>query len=83
MLGLNDALGAKNEAWQRWRDAGNGPETYGKFQTQFNKIYNPRVFQSVYMTDAQRQNMMARMSKADRDQFHRDWVNAKAAGWLQ
>lgn len=83
MLGLNDALGAKNEAWQRWRDAGNGPETYGKFQTQFNKIYNPRVFQSVYMSDSQRQNMMSRMTKSEREQFHKDWVTAKAAGWLQ
>jgi hypothetical protein len=83
MLGLNDALGAKNEAWQRWLDAGNGPESYGKFQTQFNKIYNPRVFQSVYMTDAQRQNMMSRMSKDERTQFQKDWTTAKKAGWLQ
>lgn len=83
MLGLNDAVGAKNEAWQKWLDAGNGPETYGKFQTQFNRYYNPRVFQSVYMSDAQRQNMMARMSKDDRERFQKDWTFAKKAGWLQ
>lgn len=83
MLGLNDAVGAKNEAWQKWLDAGNAPGTYGKFQTEFNRYYNPRVFQSVYMTDAQRQNMLSQMGKDDRAQFQRDWIFAKKAGWIK
>lgn len=83
MLGLNDAVKAKNEAWQKWLDAGNTPATYGKFQTQFNQIYNPRVFQSVYMNDAQRQTMMKNMAPKEREQFEKDWVRARKAGWIQ
>lgn len=83
MMGLNDALLAKNAAWQKWLDAGNGPETYGKFATQFNAIYNPRVFQAEYMSEKQKQLMMRNMSEKDREAFQRDWKRAKAAGWIK
>lgn len=83
MMGLEDATLAKNGAWQKWLGAGNGPESYGKFQTEFNRLYNPRVFQSVYMSDKQRQTMLSQMSKTDRERFQKDWVLAKKAGWIQ
>lgn len=82
MMGLNDAVAQKNAAWQKWLDAGNPASSYGKFQTQFNQIYNPRVFQSAYMSDAQRQVMMKNMTKAERERFQADWSFAKKAGWL-
>jgi hypothetical protein len=83
MEGTEDAKLAQAAAWQKWKAAGNGEETYGAFQTQWNKFYNPRVFQSVYMSDAQRQNMLSKMSKADKERFQKDWTFAKKAGWLQ
>jgi hypothetical protein len=83
MLGLEDATLAKNGAWQKWLGAGNGPESYGKFQTEFNRYYNPRVFQSVYMNDKQRATMLQNMSKVDRERFQKDWTFAKKAGWIQ
>lgn len=83
MLGLEDAVAAKNGAWQKWLDAGNGPESYGKFQTQFNSIYNPRVFQSAYMSQGQKTTMLKNMTPAERKQFEKDWTLAKKAGWIQ
>lgn len=83
MMGLNAAKTAKNEAWQKWLDAGNGPQTYGKFQTEFNRVYNPRVFQSEFMSDAQRKTMMANMDPAERKQFQSDWERARKYGWIK
>lgn len=83
MMGLNEAVLAKNAAWQKWLDAGNSPGSYGKFQTQFNAIYNPRVFQSQFMTDKQKQTMLGNMTPAERKAFQKDWTTAKAAGWIK
>lgn len=83
MMGLNDATLAKNTAWQKWLSSGNGPESYGKFASQFNAIYNPRVFQSVYMDDKQKALMLGNMTAKERTQFQKDWATAKAAGWIK
>jgi len=82
MLGLEDATAAKATAWQKWLSAGNGPDTYGKFQTQFNSLYDPRVFQAQYMNDAQKTAMLKGMNKDDRAKFEKAWTFAQKAGWL-
>lgn len=81
--GQQDAAVAKNAAWQKWLNSGKSPGTAGQFQTQWNEIYNPRVFQSQYMSDAQRQNMLRSMSPKERDRFQKDWITAKKAGWIE
>jgi hypothetical protein len=48
MLGNEDAISAKNAAWQKWLASGKTPDSYGQFSTQFNRIYDPRVFQGVH-----------------------------------
>lgn len=83
MMGLNDATVQKNAAWQKWLDSGKSPGSYGQFQTQFNAIYNPRVFQSAYMTDKQKAAMVGNMTPDERKQFQKDWTTAKAAGWIK
>lgn len=83
MLGLEDAIPAKNEAWQKWSKAGNGPETYPTFVAQFNRYYNPRVFQAQYMDEKQKATMLGNMSKDQRTQFEKDWLFAKKAGWIK
>lgn len=82
MLGLEDATSAKAAAWQKWMASGKGPDTYGQFQTQFNSLYDPRVFQAQHMSDAQRQAMLKGMSKDDRAKFEGAWTFAQKAGWL-
>lgn len=83
MMGLNEATLAKNAAWQKWLDSGKSPGSYGQFQTQFNAIYNPRVFQSQFMTDKQKSLMMNNMTAAERKQFQKDWTTAKSVGWIK
>lgn len=83
MLGQLDAETARNAAAQKWLAAGGKPGDYQQFVTQFQKLYNPRVFQSVHMSDAQRQKMLQSMSEAERKQFQKDWVFSKKAGWIQ
>lgn len=84
MLGLEDATAAKNSAWERWSGSpGNGPESYPKFVEQFNRIYNPRVFQSQYMSDSQKAMMLKGMSDKEKAQFDKDWKTAFKAGWIK
>ncbi len=84
MLGLEDATAAKNSAWERWSASpGNGPQTYPKFVEQFNRIYNPRVFQSQYMSDSQKAMMLKGMSDKEKAQFDKDWKTAFKAGWIK
>jgi hypothetical protein len=82
MLGLEDATAAKASAWQKWMASGKGAETYGQFQTQFNKLYDPRVFQAQYMTDKQRQLMLSGMTKDERTKFQNAFTFAQKAGWM-
>lgn len=83
MMGLNDATAAKNRAWQAWLASGKPAASYDRFATQFNEIYNPRVFQSVYMDEKQRANMLKNMTPDDRKQFQKDWTTAKRFGWIK
>jgi len=83
MLGLEDAKAAKNAAWQKWLNSGQSPSTFDKFEAEFNGIYNPRVFQSVYMSEPQKQTMMKNMTPKEREQFQKDWTVASKAGWIQ
>lgn len=83
MIGLENAIVAKSAAWQKWVAAGNDQSTYGKFSTEFNRYYNPRVFQSIYMDEKQRANMLSNMSKDERAKFREDWLFARKAGWIK
>jgi len=82
LKGNEDAVRAQSEAWQKWQDAGHGPETYGKFLNQWNRVYDPRVFQSVYQTPEARQTMLKGMTEAEKKQFATDYKRAVALGWI-
>lgn len=83
LRGNMDALEVKNKAWQEWQRQGNGPETYFQFEAQFNRNFNPRVFQQQYVTPEQRAVMFRNMSAADQDRYRRDWLYAVANGWIR
>lgn len=83
MLGNEDAITAKNEAWQRWLASGKTPDTYGQFSTLFNRNYDPRVFQAVHMDPEDRAQMFRGMSKAERERYNQALADARAAGWIK
>lgn len=83
LKGNEDAVAAQYDAWQKWQGAGHGPETYGQFLGQWNKIYDPRVFQSQYMTGAERQTMLKGMTSAEATRFKADYKRAVKLGWVQ
>jgi hypothetical protein len=83
LKGNEDAYQHYAEAWQKWQDAGHGPESLGQFQAQWNKIYDPRVFQSQYMSPTQKAEMLKGMSQAEQDQFKAAYKRAHGLGWIQ
>lgn len=83
LQGNEDALAAKASAWQKWAaDPNKGPATYGAFQQDFNKNYNPRVYQAMYMTPDQIDAMRKNMSKAQQQQFANDYKALKDKGYI-
>jgi hypothetical protein len=83
MEGQQDAILAKNAAWQKWLAAGKSPGTATQFMTEWNKLYNPRVFQAQYMDPKQFDVMMRGMTPKDREQFIKDQREAIKFGWVK
>ena len=69
-------------AWQAFKQA-NGPQTYGQFSTQFNKSYDPRVFQSQYLDANERKKMLTGMTKDEQKTFLGAYRNALSSGWVK
>lgn len=80
-MGLNDAIAAKNQAWQEYK-AKNGPQSYGKFSTEFNKTYDPRAFQMQHMTPDERAKMLKSLSKDEQARFLKSYRTALENGWV-
>lgn len=80
LQGNEDAIAAKNQEWQKYQ-AANGPQSYGKFSTEFNKAFDPRVFQMNYMSPPERKAVLDSMSKPDQKSFIDAYRAAKANGW--
>jgi hypothetical protein len=82
LKGQEDAISAKNSAWQEWKKS-HGADTYGAFQEDFNKHYEPRAFMAPYMSRAERDKMRASMSPnelaavktATQHAIDRGWIN--------
>lgn len=81
LKGNEDAISAKNQAWQQWKQQ-NGADTYDRFQTAFNKSYNPLVFQAQYMNPEEIQKLRQKLSPKDQEAFARSYAIAKANGWV-
>lgn len=84
LKGNADAIGAMNSAWQnKWLPThGYDTSTYGQFQNQWNQNFDPRVFQSAYMNQAQRYQMTLGMSKDEKGAFQQKYNNALKAGMI-
>ncbi len=82
LKGNEDAIAIKNQAWQQYKQK-NGPQTYGQFSTQFNKTYDPRVFQGQYLPPADRQKMVTEMNASEKKSFANSLRTAIANGWIK
>lgn len=82
LKGNADAIATKNRAWQDYKQA-NGPQSYGQFSTDFNKSYDPRVFQSQYLTVDDRKKMIGGMSKSEQKSFLNSYRTAITNGWVK
>jgi hypothetical protein len=83
LKGNEDAIAVKNQAWQTWLGAGHGPETYGQFSAQFNKVYDPRAFQFQYLSPADQAKARKGMTATEQKQFGHSMDLAKELGWIQ
>lgn len=85
LKGNEDAIIAKNEAWQKWLASGKTPDTYNQFQTDFNRRFDPRVFHwnNMYqsMTPAERATYYEKLP--DKEAFRRAYNEAVRNGWIK
>lgn len=83
LKGNEDAINAKNRAWQNWLKDGNGPHTYAQFSVDFNDNFDPRVFQMKYVPAKDRQNYLDAMDPAERQRLLSDVTYARKQGWVK
>lgn len=81
LKGNEDAIKYKNIAAQDWLKD-HGLSTYGAWSSEFNKGFDPRVFQSVYMSDADKKQLVDQMSDAEYGAFRQRYNDAVAKGWI-
>lgn len=81
LKGNEDAILAKRQEWQNWLQS-HGPGTYNEFSTQFNKEYDPRVFQSQYMGAQDRAKMLSGMNKNEQTKFRSAYNLAVQNNWI-
>lgn len=79
LKGNEDAIALKARMWQESGLPGN---KFGKWSADFNKNFDPRVFQSVYLSQDERTKMVKGMSKEQREKFKQRYNAAVKAGWI-
>lgn len=82
LKGNEDAIAAKNQAWQAFK-AANGASSYDRFSTDFNKTFDPRVFQAMHMDPKERASMFKTLSEADKKRFVEALAEADRQGWVK
>ena len=83
LLGNEDAIQTMHSEWENWKEAGKGPETYGAFVKDFNKQYDPRVFQLPHMDKAGREHLLSSMKPDEGKKFMRSMFHALSKGWIE
>lgn len=83
LQGNEDAIAAKRDEWQKWKK-NHGADTYAEFSTEFNKRFDPRVFQSQYMSPGE----VAKLRKSltgpgEAKKFQEDYMYARQQGWIR
>lgn len=81
LKGNEDAIAAKRDAFQRFKDA-NPQGSYDQFSATFNRDFDPRVFQYLNMGKAQREEFRKSLSPTQQEVFSRAAKTAIANGWI-
>lgn len=76
------AIQAKSRAYQQYLDNGGTPDQYSKWSLEFNRHYDPRVFQTAYLDNEQVQQLFKTMSKDELAKFRNDYNFAARNGWI-
>ncbi len=82
LSGNVDAQERKGDAWQAWKEQ-NGPGSYSKFQTEWNKKFDPRVFMIPYQSKDEAMKMVNSMPENERKAFQQKFNFAVQNGWIQ
>ena len=81
LQGYEDGLELKNAEWQKHKPV-YGPGSYGRFEVQFNRTFDPRPFQMKYMTGEERNKYMSALPKQDRDYLLGKLQDMEDVGWI-
>lgn len=83
LKGNEDAIQAKNKAWQQWQTSGKGgTDSYPQFSANFNKTFDPRLYQSQYMAKSDFSKMVKTMSPAEQQQFVNNLKASQSNGYV-
>lgn len=83
LKGNEEAIRVKSAAWNRWLADNHTPDTFGAWSTAFNDAFDPRVFQSKYMSPEDRTKMLDTMkTKEELDTFRQKYNDAVKNGWI-
>lgn len=82
LRGNTDALDVMNREWQAAVARGTSPSQFNQFLAEFNRSFDPRVFQWVYLGREARETMWRNMNQRDRDSLTRAANEAVQRGWV-
>lgn len=82
LKGNEDAIQAKNNAWQASLAAGASPASYPQFAAKFNQTFDPRVYQAQYLGKDDLKKMFSGMSPAEQHALADKIAAAKSAGYV-
>jgi hypothetical protein len=83
LKGNEDAIALKAREWKKYSKA-NGAASYNDFSDEFNKDFNPQVFQFARMTPEQRSKFVGSIpDKEQAVQLARDLDAYKKKGWVK
>jgi len=82
LQGNVDAKERMGQEWQKWKES-NGAGSYGKFQTEWGKAYDPQVFMIPYQSKEEAAKMVNAMTPQERKIFQNKFNFAVKNGWIQ
>jgi len=82
LKGNEDAIAVMNNEWEKAQQSGTKVSQFQAWRNEFNKKYDPRVFQSVYMSGSELEKMVSEMNTSELKKFQRQYDYAAERGWI-
>ncbi len=83
LRGMQDAITAKNNAWQSYLAKGGSPQSFNKFENEFNKSFEPRAYMYPYLTPEQKLKVYNDLPSANaKIEFRKRYTEAVAKGYI-